>query len=363
MSMRLPRVPMRRSAAKLAPYAAPLEGRAGKLRLDFNENTGGCSPAVLRALKKLTAEQIAIYPEYEAATKRIARFFNVRPAEMLLTNGVDDALHVLMDTFVEPGSEVVIVEPTFNMYRFYAQLAGARIRALRYDIEMRREADARFPQERVLQALKRNPRALLIANPNNPTGTLVTLRQIRALLRVAPRTLLLVDEAYFEFSGVTVLPWIRRYPNLVVSRTFSKTAALAGLRLGCLFAAKETIAALKRCDSPYPVNTAALVAAEAVIRDPRSMRAYAEEIVRNRAPLMNHLENLGTRVYPSAANFLLVDLQEDATRMLKRLARRGILLRDRSAEFGRKGFVRISVGSAKQNVRLLRAIHEYKESR
>ena len=363
MRARLPTVPLRRSVAKLEPYSAPIEGRAGKLRLDFNENTVGCPPAVLRALRSLTAEQIAIYPEYEAATARIARFFKVRPDELLLTNGVDDALHVLMDTFVEPGSTVLIVEPTFNMYRFYAQLAGARIRALRYEIEMRYEADTRFPQEKVLQALKRKPRALLLANPNNPTGTLVTQEQIRALLRAAPRTLLLVDEAYVEFSGVSVLPWIRRYPNLVVSRTFSKTAGLAGLRLGCLFAAPEIIAALKRADSPYPVNTAALAAADAVIRDPRALRAYAEEITRNRAPLMNSLENMGTRVYPSAANFLLVDFGEDATRMLKRLARQGILLRDRAAEFGREGFVRITVGTAEQNDRLLRAIHVYKDSR
>jgi histidinol-phosphate aminotransferase len=123
------------------------------------------------------------------------------------------------------------------------------------------------------------------------------------------------------------------------------------------------IAALKRADSPYPVNTAALVAAQAVIRDPGSLRVYAEDIARNRAPLMNSLENMGTRVYPSHANFLLVDFGEDATRMLKRLARQGILLRDRAAEFGRKGFVRITVGTAEQNDRLLRAIHIYKDSR
>jgi histidinol-phosphate aminotransferase len=360
---RTPRVPMRRSAAKLEPYVAPMEGRAGKLRLDFNENTVGCSPAVLRALRSLTPEQIAIYPEYEATTARLARFFKVRPDEMLLTNGVDDALHVLMDTFVEPGSTVVIVEPTFNMYRFYAQLAGARIRALRYEIEMRYEAETRWPQEQVLRALKRKARALLLANPNNPTGTLVSQKQIRALLLAAPRTLVLLDEAYFEFSGVSVLPWIRRYPNLVVSRTFSKTAALAGLRLGCLFAAKEMIAALKRADSPYPVNTAALVAAGAVVREPRSMREYAADIIRNRAPLARGLAQMGIRVYPSEANFLLADFGEDVTRMLKRLEQRGILLRDRAWEFGRAGFVRITVGRAKQNERLLRAIHTYKGTR
>jgi histidinol-phosphate aminotransferase len=361
--VRLPRVPLRRSVQKLAPYVAPTEGRAGKLRLDFNENTGGCSPAVLRALRSLTPEQIAIYPEYEAATARLARFFRVRPDEMLLTNGVDDALHVLMDTFVEPGSTVLIVEPTFNMYRFYAQLAGARVRALRYEIEMRYSAEIRFPLERVRKALKGNPRALLLASPNNPTGTVITQKQIRELLLAAPRTLVLIDEAYFEFSGVSVLPWIRKYPNLVVSRTFSKTAALAGLRLGSLFAAKEMIAALKRADSPYPVNIAALVAAEAVVREPRIMRDYAKQIVRNRTPLMNSLQNMGARVYPSGANFLLVDFGEDVTRMLKRLERQAILLRDRASEFGREGFVRITVGTAKQNDRLLRAIRAYKDAR
>jgi histidinol-phosphate aminotransferase len=361
--VRLPRVPLRRSVAKLELYSAPVEGRAGKLRLDFNENTGGCSPAVLRALRGLTPEQIAIYPEYEAATARLARFFKVRPDEMLLTNGVDDALHVLMDTFVEPGSTVVIVEPTFNMYRFYVQLAGARIHALRYEVEMRYEAEIRFPQERVMKALKGKPRALLLASPNNPTGTVITQKQIRALLLTAPRTLVLVDEAYFEFSGVSVLPWIRKYPNLVVSRTFSKTAALAGLRLGCLFAAKEMIAALKRADSPYPVNTAALVAAEAVVGDPRIMSDYAEQIVRNRTPLMDSLENMGARVYPSGANFLLVDFGEDVARMLKQLERQGILLRDRASEFGRPGFVRITIGTTTQNDRLLRAIRAYRDAR
>ncbi len=121
------------SVRNLAPYAAPEEGRAGKLRLDFNENTVGCSPAVLRALRRITAEQLAIYPEYEESTRRLARHFGVRPAEMLLTNGVDDALRLLMETFVEPGNTVLIPEPTFSMYRFFSEVAGARVEAVRYD--------------------------------------------------------------------------------------------------------------------------------------------------------------------------------------------------------------------------------------
>lgn len=354
MKTDLPRIPLRRSVMRLEPYVAPVEGRAGKLRLDFNENTIGCSPSVLRALRRLTREQIGIYPEYEATTARLARFFRVRADELLLTNGVDDALHVMMDTFLEPGSAVLLVEPTFNMYRFYSQLAGARFRTARFTAEMK------FPLKKVLRELRRRPRIFLLANPNNPTATLVTPAEIREILEAAPRTLVLVDEAYFEFCGVTVLPWIRRYPNLIVSRTFSKAPALAGLRLGCLFACREIIAALKRADSPYPVNVAALAAAEAVIHDQKTIRAYAEMIVKSRRALAAGLGNLGARVFPSAANFLLVDFGVGATRMVRRLERHGILLRDRSPEFGRDGFVRVTVGTPAQTRRLLRAIEVYR---
>src|SRR5271169_6092666 len=161
---RNPRIRVRPAALGLAPYNAPKEGRAGKLRLDFNENTVGCSPAVLRALSRMTAEQMAIYPEYQEATKRLARFFCVRPKEMHLTNGIDDALHLIADTFIEDGDSVLVVEPTFDMYRFFAELAGARVIALRYDEEMR------FPVAAVIRELrrppKRSPRVLYIANPN-----------------------------------------------------------------------------------------------------------------------------------------------------------------------------------------------------
>src|SRR5579864_5690721 len=145
---KLPAIPIRKAVLGLAPYNAPEEGRAKKLRLDFNENTVGCSPAVLRALSRMTAEEMAIYPEYQATTKRLARFFGVRPAEMHLTNGVDDALHLIADTFINDGDSVLVVEPTFDMYRFFAELAGARADALRYDEEMR------FPVDAVVRALE-----------------------------------------------------------------------------------------------------------------------------------------------------------------------------------------------------------------
>ncbi len=342
----------RPAVARLGAYHAPQEGRAGKLRLDFNENTVGCSPAVLRALRKLTREGLAMYPEYQAASRRLAAFFGVRATEMLLTNGVDDALRLLVDTFVDRSDSVLLVEPTFPMYRFYAALMDARVASLRYDAEMH------FPLEAVRRALRKRPRVFFLANPNNPTGTLLAKETIRRLLEAAPKTVLVVDEAYAEFSGVTVLPWIRRYPNLVVTRTFSKATGLAGLRLGCVFSGPSMIAQMEKARTPFPVNAAALVAAEAAAHDTGFIRRYVREITRSREDLMRGLASLGIRVFPSAANFVMADFGSRGPAQVEGLARRGILLRDRSSEFGRAGFVRITVGTRAQTHRLLRAIEE-----
>jgi histidinol-phosphate aminotransferase len=350
---RLPRIPVRKAVLALAPYNAPEEGRARKLRLDFNENTVGCSPAVLRALSRITAEEMAIYPEYQATTRRLARFFGVRPAEIHLTNGIDDALHLIADTFIEDGDSVLVVEPTFDMYRFFAELAGARVTALRYDDEMR------FPVDAVVRTLRQPPkscpRVLYIANPNNPTGTLVRRDELRRILCAALRTLVLVDEAYFDFSGLTILSWIRKYPNLLVARTFSKSAGLAALRVGCLFGQAELLAAMRRACTPYPVNSAALVAAEAAIGDPRFLRNYAREVLQSRAMLEKGLVRLGARIYPSSANFVLADFGPEAHRLVRALERKGILVRARR-DFPREGFVRISAGTRADTRKLLRAM-------
>jgi histidinol-phosphate aminotransferase len=349
------KIPVRRAVLALAPYNAPKEGRAGKLRLDFNENTVGCSPAVLRALSRMTAEQMAIYPEYQATTQRLAQFFRVRPEEIHLTNGIDDALHLIADTFIEKGDTVLVAEPTFDMYRFFAELAGAQVRTLRYDEEMK------FPVAEVVRTLRasaRNiPRVLFIANPNNPTGTLVQPEDLRRILQAAAQTLVLVDEAYFDFSGLTVLPWIRKYPNLIVARTFSKSAGLAALRIGCLFAAPEILSTMRRACTPYPVNTAALVAAEASIKDTRFLRNYAREVLQSRAILEKGLTNLGARVYPSEANFVLADFGPQAHRLVRSLDKKGILVRERK-DFPREGFIRISAGTRADTHRLLRAMEE-----
>ena len=141
------RLPVRKAILERQTYEAPAEGRWGKVRLDFNENTTGCSAAALQAIRRLTGKELAMYPEYEQPTRALARYFGVKPAELLLTNGGDDALRVFFDTFVEPRSHILICEPTFPMYRYYAEIAGARVKVLRYSKEME------FPLPAVLRCI------------------------------------------------------------------------------------------------------------------------------------------------------------------------------------------------------------------
>jgi histidinol-phosphate aminotransferase len=342
-------LPVRQAILKRRTYEPPAEGRSDKVRLDFNENTSGCSPAVLRALGKLTAKQVAMYPEYQAPTKQLARYFGVGPGELLLTNGGDDALRVFFDTFVEPRSSILICEPTFPMYRYYAEIAGARIQAVRYGSNME------VPLEEVLAALRKKPRVLFIANPNNPTGTVIREKELRRILAAAKRTVVVMDEAYAEFSDFSAVPWIRRYPQLFVARTFSKVAGLAALRLGAVIAGETSLAFVRRAMPPFPVNLAALAAAEAATRDRAAMRAYVAEVKRLRAWLAAELDKLGIKTYASAGNFLLANFGAGGPALFRKLEKQGILLRDRSKDMG-PGFARITVGASQELRQLLRAI-------
>jgi histidinol-phosphate aminotransferase len=348
-------LPVREAIRNRRTYEAPAEGRSGKLRLDFNENTAGCSPAVRRALAKLTTKQLAMYPEYQMPTQRIARYFGVHSEELLLTNGGDDALRVFFDTFVDAGSNVLICEPTFPMYRYYAEIYGARISALRYGSKME------FPLEGVLAAVRRKPRVLFIANPNNPTGTLLQREEVRRILKAATHTAVVMDEAYAEFSGFSVVRWIREYPQLFVARTFSKVAGLAALRLGAVIACEESLALARRAMPPFPVNVAALVAAEAALQDGATMRRYVLQVQRLRGWFAAELARLGVRTYPSAGNFLLANFGPGGPALFQKLEKRGILLRERSKQIG-PGFVRITIGTPSEMQRLLKTIRKERKT-
>lgn len=342
-------LPVRKAILLRRTYEAPAEGRAGKIRLDFNENTSGCSPAARKALARLTAKQIATYPEYEASTQKLARYFGVVPEELLLTNGGDDALRVFFDTFVEPRTDVLICEPTFPMYRYYAEIAGARVQVLRYGNNME------FPLDDAIAALRRKPRVFFLANPNNPTGTLVRSADIRKLLRAARDTVVVLDEAYAEFSPESVVPWVRRYPHLFVARTFSKAEGMAGLRLGAVIGRRDSLAFVRRAMPPYPVNLAALAAGVAAVEERKSIQRYVHDVKRLRAWLAGELERRGVRVFPSAANFLLADFGESGPHFFRRLARHNILVRERSHDIG-PGVARITIGTESELKKLLQIL-------
>jgi histidinol-phosphate aminotransferase len=344
-------LPVRQAILDRRTYEPPGEGRANKVRLDFNENTAGCSPAVKRALAKLSPKQLAMYPEYERGTRRLARHFGVKPDELLLTNGGDDALRLFFDAFVDSGTSVVICEPTFPMYRYWGEVAGAKIEALRYGSAME------FPLESVLNALGGHPRVVFICNPNNPTGTLLSNETIETILKAATRTVVVVDEAYAEFSAVSTINKIQEYPQLFVARTFSKAAGLAGLRLGAVIACAESLSILRRATAPFPVNVAALAAAEAAVSDPQTMKRYVRDILRVRTWFEKELKKFGVKTYPSAGNFLLADFGPGGPEMCRRLEEKGILLRERSKEIG-PGFVRVTIGTKTEMERLLRLVKQ-----
>ncbi len=330
----------------MAPYSPPTGGREGKLRLDFNENTLGCSPKVIEALQQwLTADRLTIYPEYADALRDLAAFFRVDPAEFTLTNGTDEAIQVLINAFVDDGDDVLTLKPSYAMYRFYAEVAGASIRELAY------RPDLSFPLDELLEALRPETKAVLIANPNNPTGTGVRLNSIELILETAPDAVVLIDEAYFEFSGVTALPWIRKYPNLFVSRTFSKVYGMAAMRCGCLFSHRDNVQWLRKAQSPYSVNMLAAVAARAAVQDRDYVTSYVTEVLAARELCCVGFERLKIPYYPSQANFILFEAGDRAIPIRDTLRERGVLVRDRSYEI--PGCVRVTIGSRDQVERFL----------
>jgi len=353
----MPRLPKgcirpREAVLKMAPYSPPTAGRAGKLRLDFNENTVGCSPRVISRLREcLNADGLAVYPEYGEAKREIAAHFRTAPEHFLFTNGTDEAIQILINTYVDDGQEVLVLRPAYAMYRFYAEVAGAKVREIDYQ---RPAMD--FPLNEVLDAITPETRAVLIANPNNPTGTGVGLQAIERILKRARKAVVMIDEAYYEFSGITALPILETHPNLFVSRTFSKVYGMAAMRLGCLFSNPANIGFLHKAQSPYSVNTLAILAAQEAVRDRAYVENYVTEVLAARELLSVGLEKLGISYVPSSANFVLLYLGKRAIAIRDALRAQGILVRDRSHEIA--GTVRVTVGTREQTRRLLDSLEK-----
>src|SRR5215469_10469475 len=241
-------------------YHPPLGSRDG-LRLDFNENTIACSPAVREVLGRISAGELTRYPERESVEAIVAAHLGLASEQVALTNGVDEAIHVLFETFLEEGDELLLPVPTYTMYEVYASATDARV------ITVQAGDDLQFPFQKLLGAISARTKIIAIANPNSPSGGLATREQILELARRAPHAVILVDEAYFHFCGETVIDLAGTTPNLIVARTFSKAYGLAGLRIGVLAGPVETMRWVRRVLSPYSVNSVALACLPAALAD------------------------------------------------------------------------------------------------
>jgi len=334
----------------MQPYNPPLEGRRGLIRLDFNENTIGCSPKVLAAIRRIPAEEIASYPEYSRFKKKLANYLKVMEDELMVNNATDESIMVIMQTYVEKGDEVILPVPTFAMFRFYAQLMEAKLNEILYN------KDLSFPTDKVLSSISKKTKLVVLCSPNNPTGTPIKREDIIKIVKKAKDSLVLVDEAYIQYNKITVKDLINKYNNLIIIQTFSKAYGMAGLRLGYAIANKEITKNLQKAASPYSTNTIAIIAGSAAIDDQEYVKRYVEEVEKSKKIIYRELKKLKIKTYPTAANFLIAYFGKNSKKIANELRKKGILVRDRSNYPLLKGCLRIGIGTVKQTKKLIASL-------
>ena len=339
----------RKCIREIKKYHSPLTEANVDLRLDLNESTTGCSPRVLAKLRSLDAKLLALYPRRESGEKLVANFLGRKPEEILLSNGADEAIDVLCRAYLEAGDEVIIVVPAFAMYEIFAQASDAKT------VRVPTGPDHSFPLAGMLQAVTSRTRLIVITNPNNPTGVAAKRAEILQLLEAAPDAAILLDEAYFDFYGETLMDQVGRIPNLFVARTFSKAYGLAGMRLGILAGAAEQIDVLRRITPPFNVNAFALECLAEALADRKFVEAYVHQVCTTREWLRHELELLSFKCWPSHTNFLLVDFSDSHAQVLEGMEARGIALRNRP---DCKGCVRVSIGTQQEMERVLAALKQ-----
>jgi len=322
-------------------YHPPL-GSRDAMRLDFNENTLECSPRVREALAQISAGALTRYPEREPVEAIVAAHLGLRAEQAALTNGVDEAIHVLFETFLEAGDELLLPVPTYTMYEVYASATDARV------VAVQAGDDLRFPFDRLIAAITPNTKVIAIANPNSPSGSAATRAQLLELARRAPQAVLLVDEAYFHFFGETVIDLVGTLPNLVVARTFSKAYGLAGLRLGLLAGSAHLMRWVRRVLSPYSVNSLALACLPPALEDAAYLDWYVGEVLAARTEFEAALDAANVRHWPSRTNFVLVEIGTRHAEFVRLMRDAGVLVRDRSSDPGCDGRVRITIGTRAQ---------------
>jgi len=327
----------RRRVLEMPEYHPPLANRS-MLRLDFNENTFSPSPKVMERLRQTTAESLTIYPEREHVEHAVAAYFDLEGDQVLLTNGVDEAIHLLCAAFLEDGDEALISTPTFFMYDVSINMMTSKLKRVQAD------ASLEFPFERFRAEITPETKLIMVASPNNPTGAVVSRAHLLDLCEAAPNAVVFVDEAYFHFHGETTMGDVGRVRNLIVGRTFSKAYGLANLRIGMLAGDAKVLGYVRKVSSPYNVNGVALDVLPAALEDRDYLDWYIAQVRAGRDRLMQALDQIGVRYWPSHANFVLFEIGPRHKELVSRMRDKGVLLRDRSTDPGCDGYVRMTIG-------------------
>jgi histidinol-phosphate aminotransferase len=318
-------------------YPSPGDG----LRLHLNENTGGCSPRVLEAIRRVQPSDVSTYPQYGAAVLAAARHFGVDPEWVLLTNGLDEGILMAAVAHIARArihdADTIVPLPAFDPYPNATAAVGATA------VRVPPGPDYVFPTQAVLDAITPRTKMIFLNTPSNPTGQLIALEDLARVAAAAPQAVVLVDEAYIEFGGTSFLPQLHRFPNVLVGRTLSKAYGLAGMRIGIVIGQPQVLDPIREVTLPFNINGIARAAMLAAFEDTAFLPAYAAQVRESRELLYAALDRLGLPYWKSAANFVMVKVGETAL-FIEALAARGVHVRDRSKDPTTPGCIRITAG-------------------
>lgn len=330
------------------------------LRLHLNEHTGGCSPAVLAAIRSLTAEELACYPDYDDVTRACERWFGVPRGWVQLTNGLDEGLKLVVELAARRGrvDPALIVEPAFEMYAASADAIGLRHR------HIAPEPHFRFPIDALLAAMTPATSLVFLTDPNNPTGLPIPAGAIERVTAAMGDGLVFVDEAYSDYSGRTFIGGaLDRHRNVIVGRTFAKAFGMAGLRAGALVAHPDTLADICRHIPPFNVNVVAARALRAAVDDRAWVAASVAAAADSRELVYAWCRQRGITHWPSEGNFVLMRIGDPTAPVVSAMAGRGILIRDRTTAPGCAGCIRITAGIVEHTRAALSALEDILASR
>jgi len=324
------------------------------LRLHLNENTGGCSPRVLEAIRRLQTTDVSTYPSYPSLVTACARHFDVDPDWVLLTNGLDEGILMAAVGHIARAkahdAETIVPLPAFDPYPNATAAVGATA------VRIPPQPGYVFQTDAVLEAITPRTRMIFLNTPNNPTGQLISIADLRRIADGAPQAVVLIDEAYIEFGGDTFLPELSRSPNVLVGRTFSKAYGLAGMRVGILIGQPQALDAVRAVTLPFNINAVAIAATMAALEDREFLPRYAHQVAESRLRLYEACDRLGLAYWKSAANFVLVRVGPTVQPFVEALAARGVHVRDRSKDPNTPGCIRITAGVLEHTAAAIEAL-------